>query len=185
MYILLIILIVFLAFLAALLLFKVRVVIDSEEGVFEIKQGVLYKIQAFQYPDNPVKIKLRILGIPMSIDPMKIAEKRKKKKIVNQKKKSKARIDKSKRRKLGFRQVMGILQDSIKVKYLYISIDSGDFVHNAQLFPAVYTLNESFDDRYWFEINFIGENYLKTHIESRPVWFAIAFIKSKFNTSKS
>ena len=173
---------VILAFLFALFLLKIRFLIDTEENVFQVSQGLLYKVEALTDVENPAKLKIRILGIPFVIDPMKIADKKKERKKPEPKKKTKR---KRKTQTFSVGNSFEVIQKSIKIQHLYISLDSGDFVYNAQLFPSVYLLNQKLDNRYWFEINFIGENYLKINIESRPIWVVIAFIKLKYNQTKN
>lgn len=169
----------------ALFVLKIRFIIDTEEAVFVLSQRPLYTVQALTYPENPAKLKVVVFGIPFTLDFFKMAEKRKKQQGKDvQEYKSKKRVRKSKKKTPEIGIIFRVLLDAINIKYMYSSLDTEDFAFNAKLFPAVYLLNQNTDDRFWFEINFTGESYLKTQIESRPIWVVLAFIKLKRNQNK-
>ncbi len=163
-------------FLLSLLVVKMKFIVDTDESVFVFRQGVMYKIQALYDPENPALVRIHIFGIPFTLNVTKLGKGRKKKKP-KRKKRRRSSIS-------GWKAVRTIL-GTFHVKKLHVSFDSNDMTLNSQLYPIVFGLNQSLDDRYWLEVNFYGENYLKTIIENRPIRIVRAFIKLRSNQSKS
>lgn len=168
------------ALLLSFLLLKIRILINTDEGVLKISQSFLYSVRAFTDPSNPAVLRIKVFGIPFTIDLLKMGRKK------NHSDKPVVEKKKVKQKRTGTWINIGKMIKSFlrafHVRFLHLSFDTGDFTLNAQLFPAVHTLNMSMDDRYWLEVNFTGENYLHTQIETRPIKVLLVIIKTKLKS---
>lgn len=76
------------------------------------------------------------------------------------------------RKSIGFKRILGVLK-SFQVKEIFVNIDTGDFVLNAQLYPLCMFLNYHIGQ---FSINFEGKNQIKLQLRNRPIYLIKAII---------
>lgn len=132
-------------------------IVDTEAGQYEIRMRGIASCSLYFEEYKPLLF-LNILGWTTMVDPTtKRGEKR------TSKKENIAKVKK----RLPFPKVMrkgkAILY-SFKVTYLYLDLDTDDYVLNGLLYPAALLLSR---DNRSFRINFVGVTQLKLKIENR------------------
>lgn len=146
-----------------------HLVVNTNKDLYELKLLRVFRLgihprQGFWYWSAPFYSSQKDLKSLLSGD----------KEGVAQSKLSKGKSDKSggiKIRKT-FRLLKGIMQ-SLKVKHLYLNVDSGDYCLNAQVTPIALLLS---GHRRWITTNFSGVQQLELLIETRlaylikPLW---------------
>jgi len=87
--------------------------------------------------------------------------------------KKKKKISISKKWKFDFRKKLKNILKTIKVKQLYVNIDTDDYLWNAYLYPVFYFLKK---EKRNFQINYHGNVEILLEVQSRPIQILYAVL---------
>ena len=150
--------ILLLIILTGVLFLPIGIVINTDKKEYYIKQPLIFKTQIVSDTENILKIRVRILFIPIAIYPFKLKGKTSDIKKKTSKKKKRRKIRKP-------YQLFRKLIQAIKIKRMNADIDTGNFPLNAQLIPIVQLIN---GNRINININFEdqvrADIYVVTHL---------------------
>ena len=161
-----IVLILFLVLIFYLLLVPIVLFIDTDKKQYYLQLKGLAKASVEADRKEVLRINLKTLFMNFYFYPIRSfrTEKEKEKKEMKRK---------WSRSNLGLRRLLKIVK-SFKVKKIRLTVDTGDCIANAKLYPVFANLDYKIGG---FHVNFEGRNQLKLHIENRPIYI----IKSFFN----
>jgi len=145
-----------------LLFIPIVICVNTRESLYYLDLKGLFKASLKKHPKDIIQIKFQLLFYHFYYYPLKMRR---------------APVFKKKIENLDFKSVKWVkgLIKSFKIKELQISIDTGDYILNAKLFPLVAILNTTYGD---YDINFKGKNYLVFKVQSRPVHIITSFINN-------
>ncbi|MCE2612172.1 hypothetical protein LVD13_04245 [Flavobacteriaceae bacterium D16] len=166
-----------LALLALLIFYLLFVplilVVDTDQRMFYFQMKGLAKASIETDQSELVRIRLDALFTHFYFYPLRSIIKRDKKT-----KEKKAIVKKRNRRKgpddwLRYGKIGKKILHTFQVRKFMVSIDTGDCIQNAQLYPVA-----AFVDRYLFDfqVNYQDRNYVGLHLVNRPVHIIKAFI---------
>lgn len=162
---LLVILGILIAVLLFLLFTPIVIEVDSSKDLYRLRwRGIGYVRPIFR--DGRFLIRFRILFFTKQLDPLK-KRKSKKKKARKRKKKTGTRWARKGLRKIGpiFR--------AIRVRHIYVNMDTNNAIINAWLYPAMRILSRG---RRQLHINFNDVNEVKLKLTTSGFRFIRAFI---------
>ncbi len=145
--------------LIGLLLIPLRLYINTNSKTYTASVGHLVKAYVEGDPLEIIRIRVRIPGYQFFLYPLKKKDNGKKK----IKKKSKPKPSRQKLKKKG-KWVLRFLR-SFKLKEFWLTIDTGNYVKNAQLYPIFGFINHFYLP---CGVNFQGVNCLIVDLRSRP-----------------
>ena len=164
-----IILILFLLVVMYVLWIPVILYVDTATDQYYLKLKGLSKASIEQHDKQLLKIKLSVLFLKFNIYPLK---------QLNLYKQKKSHHTKKKRTHMSISKSLQVLK-TFKVERLFMDIDTGNYLLNAQLYPLVIFLNYNNGN---FHINFQGRNQLVLHLQSRPIYIIKKLLTlKKFN----
>lgn len=158
-------LLLILALLVFLLVTPLSLRIDTWRQQYYVQVRGLVRCQLV-WKEGPL-LEMRVPFYRFSIDPLKLAAKKKK----PERKKEKCQTRKGSST-LSFHKVMRILK-SFRVREFRLDIDTADVMWNARLYPLFFYLNSN---RRHTQINYRGENGLVLHLEIRAIRVLRAFV---------
>lgn len=142
--------------------------IDSRHSIYQVSWWYLFRAKALPVNDDLI-IDGQILFFRKQWSVLEILAKRR----VQKEKADKINAQKKKRGRFSWRMVKALL-GSFKVERLDVSLDTGDVIWNAWLFPLAETLHHALRVRQsGFRINFTGQNYIDlkvTNCAGRMAW---------------
>lgn len=165
MFLIIIISVIFL-FLITLLVFPVRLKLNSDKKKFYIEMPFYFRVQLV-IDASQQYVQLRLCLIPITIDPIKRFDALKKS-LPDRKKKQHRR-----KRPINIRAMASKIAKAFTIKKAYANIDTGDFPLNAQLIPVVQLFNNR---NIHVEINFEDKINLDIDIFTRMyklIWIGI------------
>ncbi|MEN8789621.1 MAG: hypothetical protein ABF293_02870 [Flavobacteriaceae bacterium] len=161
--------ILFISLILYVLFLPLELVINTIQNQYYIRAGAIAKAR-FAIDENYLfRIELKALGIPHTIYPL-----RKKKKIKKDSKPEKKK--RSRRFKWSYVNTGIRLIRSFELKQFALSLDTGNCITNAKLYPVFAFLNYKGGN---FQVNFKGENQLHLHLQNRPIRIVKSFINPK------
>lgn len=135
----------------------IMLIIDTTMRQYEVRMWGIASCN-LRFEEYKPLLFLNVLGWKKKIDPFEIKEE---KRIPKKQKTQKTK------KQMSFQKVMrkgkAVLR-SFTVKYLYIDMDTDDYVLNGLLYPAALTLSR---ENRTLRINFVGLTQLKLKIENR------------------
>lgn len=168
--ILLILISIIFSFLIGLLILPIRLILNSEREKYIVEIPIYFSAQLV--PENQLFfLKLRVLFIPVKINPFQHA-KTKTKRPKNKKKSE---------RSSNFRDIATKAIKSVTVKKANADIDTGNFPLNAQLIPLVQFINNK---NIHLNINFENKNRIDIEIFTRLYKLIWIGLTNKLITSK-
>lgn len=150
----------------ALLLMPIVLFIDTATNEYYLHLQGLAKASVESHEEEFIRIKLKLFFLSFYFYPLRYIGSKKSKKPEN-------KVVKKRGKSIDFAKGLQLLK-SIRVKRLFVDIDTGDCILNARLYPIFAFLNYKTGN---FNINFEGKNRLALHLYSRPFYL----IKSFFN----
>ncbi len=151
-------------FVTMLLFIPLQLYINTATNDYFIRVGHLAR--GFLEADDKeiIQFRIRVIGYQFYLYPLRMKSPGKKKKKIPKKT--------TRRRKFEARKLVRILM-AFKINRFDLSIDTGNYVTNAQLYPFFGFVNHHFAK---CQINFEGINYLIFDVRSRPFTVLKAFI---------
>lgn len=164
--ILMVLLIAVLVFIVSLLLMPIVFFVDTSTHQYYLQLRGLAKANLEADDDQLIRIKLKLLFFSFYFYPLK--------KRLKAKKTDKTKpINKMKSiRKFNIKTGLRLLK-SFKIKTIFVDIDTGDCITNAQLYPIFSLLNYY---KNGFNINFKGNNRIILSIQNRPIYIIKSII---------
>ena len=153
--------------LAGLLLIPLRLYINTGSKIYSVQVGHLAKAYVEEDIVEIIRIRMRFLGYQFFVYPLK----KKKSAGKKPKKKSKPKASPLKLKKKG-RWALRFLR-SFKLKEFWLTVDTGNYVRNAQLYPVFGFINHFYLP---CSINFQGVNCFIIDLRSRPWTIIKSFI---------
>ena len=150
---------VLLLLLAGLLLIPLRLYINTASKIYSVQVGHLAKAYVEEDTVEIIRIRMQVLGYQFFVYPLKKKKSARKK----PKKKSKPKVAPLKLKKRG-QWALRFLR-SFKLKEFWLTIDTGNYVKNAQLYPVFGFINHFYLP---CSVNFQGVNCLIIDLRSRP-----------------
>jgi hypothetical protein len=161
------IILILVALLIGFLLLPVRLKVDTSENHYELDIPGIFRCQVVPDEEEFILIKLRILFYKMTIHPLRMSGKSRKKKPGKKRRKS------GRKSRMKWATVRKLLA-SFKVKHLEIDIDTNDAIANGLLTPLFIVLNRG---RHRWHINWEERQLVKFELENRPIRVLWAIIK--------
>lgn len=140
------------------LFMPVHLMINTDLNEYYLKLYPILKASFEGDSKKIFKIKLRLLFLKFNLFPLDYFRE----KSTNKKAKKKK---KNGRTKIGFKKIFKMVK-AIKVKKLFVNVDTGDCIYNSKLFPFVAFLKYHFGN---FNINFKGRNSVNLHLQCRSI----------------
>jgi hypothetical protein len=141
--------------------------INTSTNQYYIQLKGLVKASMLPDKDEVLKIDLKVFFFNYSFYPLR------QRKGSIQKKKIEKVTKTKKRKRFDFRKYLRLLK-TFKIRRLFVNIDTGNCITNAQLFPFIAFLNYKVGH---FMINFEGRNQMVLHMQNRPIHIIRSFIK--------
>ena len=161
-----ILLILLLGLLIYLLLMPLELYLDSYQGRYYLRMGILARASIEKDPVELLRLHLKVLFMNFYWRPSDLRTARKK--PAKTKKVSNAR----KMRKFNVSLVRRLVR-SFRVRAFRLELDTGDPVLNARLYPLVFLLHQRVGD---IQMNFVNRNHLLLQLTNRPIRLLNAFI---------
>jgi len=152
--------------LISLLLIPIHVLIDTTKNQYFVQLKGLAKANILSDRKELVKISVKVLFFKFSFYPL-----RKKKTSVKERSENKVAQKKSSQ-SFKFRKIITLMK-SFKIKRLFVNLDTGDCIRNAQMYPLFAFFNYHGGN---FNINFEGRNQMVLHLQNRPIRIIRSFI---------
>lgn len=164
--------------LLGLLLLPVEIIVHTREGIYKIRNRLLFTVQ--YKPDSDWgKVRIRVFFIWFTVNPWKWIYKSPSQKRTTQKpaeKKAKTRKRSSEASWTSTMRLVSRLLGTIKVRYLRARIDTGNFPLNAQLIPLAHAISSK---NRQITINFQNDNQWDLCISHRPVMALMVLLQYK------
>ncbi|MBN2485636.1 MAG: hypothetical protein JXB34_06655 [Bacteroidales bacterium] len=151
--------------LLGVLFVPINIVVDTNKKKYYMSLPGYLRIDLLLGAPEPFKIKLRVFFISFFIEPFK----REKKIDVSKPKENKKKV------KAPLSLIFNLIK-SIKLKYCYANIDTGNFPLNAQLIPAAQLIR---GPNLSVNINFENTNSLNLRLKTRGIKLLTVLIKHK------
>lgn len=161
----LIVLSVLVLIIIGVLFVPIKIVVNTAQRQYYLSLPGYLRADLLFAKDKPFKIKLRIFFISFFIEPSKRLKKNN----------ELPEYKKSKKIKRPLTLLINLFK-SIKIKYCYANIDTGDFPLNAQLIPLVQQIQSQ---NISVNINFNDENNLNLLLQTRGIRLMTVYIKHK------
>lgn len=151
--------------LLSLLFIPIELYLDTLTNQYYLRLRGLAKASIESDEEELLRIRLKVFFRNFHFYPLQKLGAPKKEKI-------KAIKVKKRRKKIGPRKILRLLQ-SFKVKKIFVNIDTGDYLMNARLYPVFAFLNYHKGN---VRINFEGKNQIVLFVQNRPIHIIKSFI---------
>tara|TARA_R110000868_G_scaffold4211_2_gene26410 strand:- start:9022 stop:9522 length:501 start_codon:yes stop_codon:yes gene_type:complete len=162
-----VLLVLFLLLLLYILFVPIIVCIETATNQYYVRVQGLAKLSVQKHEKEIVRFKIQALFRTFYFYPLRLITAKQKKHSVKQ------ASEKSKKQ-FTAKQFLSLMK-SFKVKHFHITIDTGDCILNAKLFPLMVLLNYYKGD---CSVNFENKNSLALQMKNRPIYIIKSFINS-------
>jgi hypothetical protein len=156
----------FVLLLLYLLFAPLAMVVDTRSHRYYLNYAGIFKASLLEDKEELLKVRFRVAFVNFYWYPLREGFKR------NKVEKSNPPTERRRNKSMNGKTLIRLLK-SFNVKRFSLSLDTGDCVRNASLYPIFALLNQY---RGGFHINYLGENALLLHVENRPIRIIKSFI---------